>query len=70
MYRSPNGEWEIFFNCLSNLLENFDISNKIVVAGDFNFDFNHDTRDVCQCKDYFASFGMLEQVSLPVLTLE
>lgn len=54
LYRSPSGDYDIFCNCLNELLHRVRITkNPLVFFGDFNMDFG-----VLYLENPFTSFGM------------
>lgn len=59
VYRSPNGDLNIFLEKLTRALDILRRKNKkIIVTGDFNVQFNTDKKNVHLVTNTFSSFGM------------
>ncbi|KAB0790029.1 hypothetical protein PPYR_15674, partial [Photinus pyralis] len=66
VYRSPNGNFDVFRDRLTNLLSFPDIWNKnVVITGDFNFKFNSPDKNCLYICDLLQSFGFTKLVSAP-----
>ncbi|CAH0555186.1 unnamed protein product [Brassicogethes aeneus] len=65
VYRSPNGNINVFINLINDLLENIKCENcYVIVCGDFNIDFgnNQNINNNLVC-DLFSSFGLHSHVN-------
>lgn len=45
-YRSPLGDFNIFVNCLSEILDKLSVNKNVILVGDFNIDFNSNCQKV------------------------
>ncbi|KAG5874323.1 hypothetical protein JTB14_016354 [Gonioctena quinquepunctata] len=62
-YRSPNGNSELYLNKLEALLEEkLSNNSKVIVVGDFNFNFKTNDNPVRDCRNIFSSYDLAEQV--------
>lgn len=59
LYRSGNGDFDVFLDRLENLLSNYaSTNNKIIIAGDFNVNFNINSSKLTDLVCLVSSFGM------------
>lgn len=62
-YRSPNGNLNVFIDCVTKLLRKFINKDKnVIILGDFNVHFNKKEKEVLSICDVFASFGFLPTI--------
>ena len=65
IYRSPNGNEELFFQEFSSLIEQFPKNTKSIIMGDFNFDLFKRLETATQnFEDIFLSNGLFPLLSL------
>ena len=67
LYRSPDGNIDVFFEKLEELLQilSENSKNRVAIAGDFNINFLIQNHISTQCQDIFASFGYQQQIYSP-----
>lgn len=61
-YRSPSGSLENYFQILNDILRNISLEKKILVAGDFNLNFNISCFNTIACKNIFLSYNLKDIV--------
>ena len=57
IYRSPNGDFNVFMEILEKLLNKIGINNKVIISGDFNVRFNTSDRFNTTLIDLLKTFG-------------
>lgn len=62
LYRSPLGNFNIFIEKVSILLDSLNIENPIIITGDFNVKFNTNNPDALQLVNLFESYGLKQTI--------
>ena len=64
LYRSPDGNIDIFFEKLEELLQllSDNSNNRVLIGGDFNINFLIQNHISTLCQNIFASFGFQQQI--------
>lgn len=66
LYRSPDGDFNLFLDILHEVFELIRVLNKkLIITGDFNIHFNSDTLRNCKFSDFINSFGFICSVKEP-----
>ena len=64
IYRSPNGDFGIFFETMKDLLnELFDKNKRMFICGDFNISFAHANKSVNDIRNLFAAYNLTSNLS-------
>ena len=59
VYRSPDGDLNIFFDKLTQLLNMYESSHsKLIIGGDFNIDMLKNNQNKSKLLDLFSSYGL------------
>ncbi|KAF1018679.1 MAG: hypothetical protein GAK29_04153 [Acinetobacter bereziniae] len=70
LYRSPKGDFKIFVDILTKLMEIIDYRKKqIIIDGDCNIYFNTSETNKVQICDFFKTYGMYKLVQFPTRNL-
>lgn len=63
VYRPPSGNFHVFLNSITNILNKLDLLNNLIILnGDFNIHFNQNNNRTKEFLDLVQSFGMRQQI--------
>lgn len=62
IYRSPQGDFDIFIEKLSLLLDKLNLNKYVIITGDFNVKFNTNNRDTQLLVNLFKSYGLNQTI--------
>lgn len=64
IYRSPNGDFGIFFETMTDLLnELFDKKKRMFICGDFNINFARANKNANDIRNLFAAYNLISNLS-------
>nr|CAI5831881.1 unnamed protein product [Callosobruchus analis] len=62
VYRSPNGNFQIFCDSLCQIMDSLDIKKGVIFCGDYNVHFGTNDIEACMIEDIFQSYGLRRTV--------
>ncbi|XP_031337191.1 uncharacterized protein LOC116166376 [Photinus pyralis] len=69
LYRSPSGDFDIFSDTLTSMLQSLNHTTGIIIAGDFNVNFNTQDPTALFITNLLATYGFVQTVKEPTRLL-